>query len=162
MQELKRAMAAANDRYKAAIKDEQEFRWDLVNRGYFKHESDPYAYTEWVPVKELTPADRQKLKDLEAKKTAAWEDYLAAIDNVRNPNKEAEAEKRKAGMLRRASKYGVAPEDAQKFENLKRNISEAKRNRDYYERMFNKAKEDLEKALDEMKSLAPDWTPNWA
>ena len=146
MQELKRAMAAANDRYKAASKEAQKFRWDLVDRGYWKHNQDPSAWSEWEQVKELTPEDRQKLKDLEAKENAAWHDYLDAVDDVRNPEKEAEAEKRKAGMLRRASKYGVAPEDAQKFERLKRDINEAKRNRDYHERMFNQAKRYVSKS----------------
>lgn len=162
MQELKQAMAAAKAEWDAAKKELRDFRLDLVKRGFMKHDQAPDAYQEWAVVRKLSPADENKLNDLEAKETATWHDYLDAVDDVRNPEKEAEAEKRKAGMLRRASKYGVAPEDAQKFENLKRDISEAKRNRDYHERMFNQAKEDLEKALEEMKSLAPDWTPNWA
>ena len=162
MQELKQAKDAANDKYKAASKELSKFKWDLVNRGYWRYNPDPSAWDNWEPIKELTSTDQAKLKDLEAKQMAAWKEYSAAWDDVRNPEKEAEKAKRTDAMLRRASKYGVAPEDAQKFERLKRDISEAKRNRDYHERMFNQAKEDLEKALAEMKSLAPDWTPNWA
>lgn len=161
MQELKQAMIDAEAEWNAAKKELRDFRFDLVNRGFMKHDPAPNTYQEWVIIKKLSQADENKLKNLKAKETAVWEDYLAAVDNVRNPEKEAEKAKRTDAMFRRASKYGVAPENAQKFENLKRDISEAKRNRDYHERMFNKAKEDLEKALDEMKSLAPDWTPNW-
>ena len=78
LQALEQAMDAADDRYKAAKKELENFKWDLVDRGYWKHNWS--AFSEWEQVKKLTLADQRKLKDLEAKEEAARKEYEAAVD----------------------------------------------------------------------------------
>ena len=78
LQALEQALDAADDRYKAAKKELENFKWDLVDRGYWKHNWS--AFSEWEQVKKLTLADQRKLKDLEAKEEAAHKEYEAAVD----------------------------------------------------------------------------------
>lgn len=78
LQALEQAMDTANDRYKAAKKELENFKWDLVDRGYWKHNWS--AFSEWEQVKKLTLVDQRKLKDLEAKEEAARKEYEAAVD----------------------------------------------------------------------------------
>jgi len=78
LQALEQALDAADDKYKATKKELENFKWDLVDRGYWKHNWS--AFSEWEQVKKLTLADQRKLKDLEAKEEAARKEYEAAVD----------------------------------------------------------------------------------